>query len=123
VKQVILYSLVLSLLISSSAKTVLLADYLLNYTYISKVLCINRDKPQMHCNGKCHLAKELKAQEERDGANQKSTVHFAEIDCELHSSQTKLPALFSDSFEYHNRVPEILDGSCGSIEHPPSTPA
>ncbi|HEY4617911.1 MAG TPA: hypothetical protein VIH09_06930 [Flavobacterium sp.] len=34
-------------------------DYAVNYDYISKVLCINKEKPAMHCNGKCHLMKEL----------------------------------------------------------------
>ena len=34
-------------------------EYVVNYEYISKVLCINKDKPKMHCNGKCHLMKEL----------------------------------------------------------------
>ena len=34
-------------------------EYVVNYEYISKVLCINRDKPKMQCNGKCHLMKEL----------------------------------------------------------------
>jgi hypothetical protein len=34
-------------------------DYAINYEYISKVLCENKAKPIMHCNGKCHLMKEL----------------------------------------------------------------
>jgi hypothetical protein len=34
-------------------------EYLVNYEYISKVLCENKAKPIMHCNGKCHLMKEL----------------------------------------------------------------
>ena len=34
-------------------------EYVVNYEYISKVLCENKTKPQMHCNGKCHLMKEL----------------------------------------------------------------
>ena len=34
-------------------------EYVMNYEYISKVLCINKDKPKMQCNGKCHLMKEL----------------------------------------------------------------
>lgn len=34
-------------------------EYVVNYEYISKVLCVNKDKPKMHCNGKCHLMKEL----------------------------------------------------------------
>lgn len=35
-------------------------EYSLNYTYISEVLCVNKEKPELHCNGKCHLNKELK---------------------------------------------------------------
>lgn len=34
-------------------------DYVVNYDYISKVLCENKSKPQLKCNGKCHLMKEL----------------------------------------------------------------
>lgn len=34
-------------------------EYIVNYEYISKVLCVNKDIPKMHCNGKCHLMKEL----------------------------------------------------------------
>jgi len=38
-------------------------DYIINYDYISKVLCVNKDKPTLKCNGKCHLKKELKSAE------------------------------------------------------------
>lgn len=34
-------------------------DYVVNYEYISKVLCVNKAKPKLQCNGKCHLMKEL----------------------------------------------------------------
>ncbi len=34
-------------------------EYALDYTYISQVLCINKEKPQSNCNGKCHLGKQL----------------------------------------------------------------
>jgi hypothetical protein len=33
--------------------------YVTNYNYITKVLCINKSKPKLQCNGKCHLMKEL----------------------------------------------------------------
>lgn len=39
-----------------------LVDYVVNYDYISKVLCINKEKPELHCNGKCHVAKELEGE-------------------------------------------------------------
>lgn len=34
-------------------------EYAVNYEYISKVLCENKAKPAMQCNGKCYLIKEL----------------------------------------------------------------
>ncbi|OCB78125.1 hypothetical protein LPBF_03830 [Flavobacterium crassostreae] len=34
-------------------------DYVVNYDYISQVLCINKAKPELKCNGKCHLMQEL----------------------------------------------------------------
>ncbi len=37
----------------------------MNQKYIAEVLCINRDKPESHCNGCCQLKKELNESEER----------------------------------------------------------
>ena len=34
-------------------------EYVVNYDYITKTLCVNKAKPKMQCNGKCHLMKEL----------------------------------------------------------------
>lgn len=33
--------------------------YLLNKEYIAKYLCENQERPSMHCEGKCQLAKKL----------------------------------------------------------------
>ena len=30
-------------------------DYIVNYEYITKVLCINKAKPKLQCNGKVRL--------------------------------------------------------------------
>ncbi|PRY09714.1 hypothetical protein CLV24_11853 [Pontibacter ummariensis] len=35
--------------------------YSLNYAYISRVLCVNRERPQLQCYGQCHLQKNLEA--------------------------------------------------------------
>ncbi|MCE7065048.1 hypothetical protein [Dyadobacter sp. CY326] len=42
-----------------------IAYYHINKDYITRVLCENRDKPQLHCDGHCFLAKKLRAQEEK----------------------------------------------------------
>lgn len=36
-----------------------LVEYAVNYKYISEVLCINKNKPEIHCKGTCYLSKEL----------------------------------------------------------------
>lgn len=36
-----------------------LVEYAVNYDYITNVLCENKAKPILQCNGKCHLMKEL----------------------------------------------------------------
>ena len=35
-------------------------EYAINYDYISKVLCENKQNPKSCCKGKCHLGKQLK---------------------------------------------------------------
>ena len=37
-------------------------EYAVNRDYIAEVLCINRDRPELACNGKCHLMKEVARQ-------------------------------------------------------------
>lgn len=41
-------------------------EYAINYDYISKVLCINKDKPALQCNGKCQLMQKLEQQQDDD---------------------------------------------------------
>ncbi len=43
-------------------------DYVSNYEYIITVLCENKDKPELECNGKCYLTKQL-AKEAQDTEN------------------------------------------------------
>lgn len=37
-------------------------EYGLNKDYIAEFLCINKDKPELSCGGKCHLMKQLEKQ-------------------------------------------------------------
>lgn len=43
-----------------------LIDYVVRYDLYSKVLCVNRDKPDMKCNGQCILMQRLKAASNQD---------------------------------------------------------
>ena len=48
-------------------------EYHANYEYIATVLCENRDKPYLECNGKCYLEKQLK-KNNHNNHDHKSTV-------------------------------------------------
>ena len=65
-KQISTIFLILIVFLQTFNRFVVEADFFLNKNYIAKVLCINKEKPKMHCNGKCYLAKQLKEQEKQD---------------------------------------------------------
>ena len=58
----ILFAILLQLFSSVS----IIVNYVVNKDYISKNLCENRNKPMMHCNGKCHLMKQLRKQSKKE---------------------------------------------------------
>lgn len=60
---IVLFSIVLQL--SSNVATIV--NYMANKEFISKNLCENKSKPKMHCNGKCHLMKQLQKQNKKSG--------------------------------------------------------
>ena len=51
-------------------------EYVINYDYIGSVLCINKDKPELECNGKCHLKEQIsKVYDEKNG-NEKPLIRI-----------------------------------------------
>lgn len=56
-------------------------EYVANYKFISKELCENKDRPMMHCNGKCHLMKELAkaSEQEKPTSDKKNTRQPVEV--------------------------------------------
>jgi hypothetical protein len=60
-------SLFLLLLAPTLVKTGYSLNYMINYSYYKEVLCANKNNPNMDCNGKCALKKQLKsASKEKD---------------------------------------------------------
>ena len=69
------------ILYQSAGKLIVLIDYSLNKTFISKNLCENKAKAKMKCNGKCHLKKQLQKEEKKEhspsnNVKEKSEVQF-----------------------------------------------
>lgn len=45
------------------------AEFIINQDYIAEFLCINTDKPELACNGKCYLMQMLEEQENEKRQN------------------------------------------------------
>ena len=56
-----------------------IVDYVINYKYIATQLCENRSLPELACNGKCHLKKELAKVAENDVPSTDKKNHKIEI--------------------------------------------
>lgn len=100
-------------------------DYIINYEYISKVLCENKAKPELKCNGKCQLMKNLAkvADDEKPISPTKKSIiqeqevlffqEIAVLEIERTCFQHKTPVKdsYSNLYFQHN--------SCSTF-HPPS---
>lgn len=61
--------LLLAFLAATFSKAVIVVDFYANQDYIARNLCENRDKPMMHCCGRCLLRKRLAHEDNQDKNN------------------------------------------------------
>ena len=97
-------------------------EYTINFSYISKVLCINKDDVSSTCNGQCHLSKQLKkvegSQEPKEGLPINNRVTSESITY-VHTKETSLIIFsYSNNIEY----PLFRVGSIYSVFLEISTP-
>ncbi|AMJ66245.1 hypothetical protein [Hymenobacter sp. PAMC 26628] len=60
------YLLVALVLLQTFSRELLVVDFALNQATITARFCVNKARPQLHCDGKCYFAKQLKKQQERE---------------------------------------------------------
>ncbi|HTR31932.1 MAG TPA: hypothetical protein VMH27_21815 [Puia sp.] len=58
-KQCIAFLLLVCVILQTFSQAVICVDFYANREYIARNLCVNRNKPAMHCNGHCQLCKRL----------------------------------------------------------------
>jgi GMP synthase PP-ATPase subunit len=73
VRSFVAYLLIFTLIGSNFSRFFIYAGFELNRNYISSKLCVNRDKPWLHCNGKCYFMKKIKQAEDREKSQQRET--------------------------------------------------
>jgi hypothetical protein len=75
-------------------------EYYANYDYIATVLCENKDKPYLDCNGKCYLEKQLK-KANHDNHDHKSTIPQINLDDYPVSPLGQYSYIAKEFKEYH----------------------
>lgn len=94
--------------------------YELNIDYIVQNYCVNKDKPKLQCNGKCHLAKQLQltTAENSNLQDQAIVSAFEGFLPVFQASQTQLEfnsPFYSDShkvvIDYNNNYRFLFSGS------------
>ena len=77
--KLIVFLLIVGIGFQSVGKLLVLAWYQVNKTYIAQKLCENRNKPKMHCNGKCQLRKKMQLLEQESSSKSSAPVKIDKI--------------------------------------------
>jgi hypothetical protein len=95
-------------------------SYKINYNYISKELCENKDKPKMNCNGKCYLNKELKKASKEESKENKGLQKGIEIEEVLSNTDITFNSTFiTDKKEYSFFNEKSFSASLKKFTPPP----
>jgi hypothetical protein len=65
VRYIFVISVFMGLLLQLFSQPVIMLKYKIDQAYIARVLCENRAKPEVQCNGKCYLRKQLQKDEQQ----------------------------------------------------------
>ena len=116
----VVFIVILAVLLQTFRQTEVIFGYHLNKSYITENFCVNKAKPEMQCNGKCHLKKELKESEESTSKNPVSLKQFNELflTCDNPIADFLKPvasvtSIIVTSFDFFYSDP------CKDIFHPP----
>lgn len=119
-KYVFIILVTTGILLQSFSKIIILVNFQINRDYISKNLCVQRDKKHNCCKGSCHLKKSLEADDKKQdapGPNFKNLKEFQTY-CQANSLFE-----FSDKavliFKYCRIANPAVASVSFSIFHPP----
>jgi hypothetical protein len=118
-KSILAHILIITTLAANFNQLFVYAGFELNENFIVSELCVNRDRPQLHCNGKCYLMRKLKQAEQkeksRDRENQRSLFQQGVVVEKLSFS----PLVVQLTPEYQSEIPFRLPQFAADIFQPP----
>jgi hypothetical protein len=112
---------ILSMLLQSLGRTVILINFKINQAYIAANLCENKDEPESMCEGNCQLKKQIEQTQEA-AQQQPPSFSFKELVLFARTVKKCLSAIpFSYSFKAYSPqcYAEVSRGFLLSVFHPP----
>lgn len=122
-------SLVLVLLSKTLYSIFWQVNFYMNQKEIAAIECVNKSRPELQCNGKCYLAKQLQKAEDNLNAkkekNNQSLSHLKVIEASLFIPNEIVSFQLNSSFilkakSIYNYIKLYDLLSCEAIFHPPS---
>jgi len=109
------------ILMQTCSKVAIFVNYEIYKKQITEKYCVNKAKPMAHCNGMCHMIKQLQTEDKQDKAPLKGQNEQTELQL---FSQTEDESLFDIYFTGDYTYPSIqlmkITSPVTSIFHPPS---
>lgn len=94
-------------------------DYFANRAAYAKV-CINKNKPKMHCNGKCRMIRQLQEEEKRE---QQEAVNKFEIKIALPANHSNISIVATTFIILNKAIPANIKAVATDVSltifHPP----
>jgi hypothetical protein len=73
-KKITLLLMLVAVVLQSFSTLLAVVSFELNRSYIAESLCVNRNRPELNCNGQCVLMKNLKAKIRHADEQEKQTL-------------------------------------------------
>ena len=124
-KQIVAISLILLLTWQIIFNAGFFIYWKVNQNFIAQTLCENKNKPKMHCNGKCYLYKQLKKAEEKEAEKNSlpnSIPKFKSVNSfiiENYDWKTNFSLVTTYKQKYVNYSSNLLIGYQNSLFRPP----
>ena len=115
-----IFSLIMVLVTQSISTSLTLLNFEIQREAITALFCINKEKPELHCDGKCYLEKQIKADEESHSDEPQSRVEFINLIFTLASSDTEPLTQFATPVTHNfGYIIPHFSSAFHSIFHPP----
>ncbi len=113
--------MILAIVFQSFGKVYVFVDYLFYKNYYADVLCINKDKPDLKCEGKCAFMQKIKNQEKSETPISNVVYKLFESVWYLDSATYLTPASATvfTSIQYPSLAFATQEGAAFELEKPP----